>query len=116
MRKVSRQILSLALVLMLVMSLAVPAFAASITPQTGTQTVYAMSANGGWTEVMLAYGSKKFSIKRSDISVVKSGNTAGAKLIEAYNSYSGTDYEYYTGSKWSSGKYANYTTWAQFSI
>ena len=92
-----RRILSLALMLMLVLSLASPVFALDgITPNTGTQTCYRTSTSSTVSkyiyDIRLASGSRDFTIKRSTVTV-SPGNTGAvltglAKVLDRDDSFS----------------------------
>ena len=117
MKRSTKRILALAMALILALSIAVPVFAAdgTVTPETGTQTTYMTSKNGSGTSVWvsLATGSKKFTIKRSDVKV--SAGTAGAKLYafeKNYDEYGWLqEYDYSGSGKWetNSSDYVSYS-------
>ena len=82
-----QRIISFAFVLILVLSLTVPAFAAqgTVAPFTDTATIY-LDNTKGWdssTHLIIAEGSKNFTIKRSSVSVKGSG----AKLVSFEKQY-----------------------------
>ena len=76
--KTSKRVLSLVLMLLLVMSIAVPAFA-EVTPNTGTQIQYLSRkvADGNYSYIWidLASGYESFTIKRSSVKVADAGTT-----------------------------------------
>lgn len=72
-----KRIISMTLVLMLMLSLSVMAFAAgTVTPSTDTVTVYSASQYGSEVDVLLAKGTKNFTIKKESVSVKSSDNDA----------------------------------------
>ena len=69
MKQTMKRLLSFAFILILVMSLAVPAFAAddAVTPREGSMTVQMNAKKNGTVMVQLASGYKNFTINRADV-------------------------------------------------
>lgn len=103
-----KRILSLAAILLLMFSLTVPAFAAgTITPREGDSYLY-RGIRGDGPDVCgigIAWGSKNFTIKRSDIKVTK--GSAGAKLVGIEKNYIANQRtsEYLHNGSWEPGAY-----------
>ncbi len=122
MKQALKRILSFAFVLILVVSLAAPAFAAGkVNTLDGNVTIsvsnYSTSSSGKYAVTLfLAYGDKKFSIDKNKIKLTK--GTAEAALAVflpgcyGSNSSWSEKMEWKNGSKWqtqtSRGKYYNY--------
>ena len=109
MNRTFKRILAITCVVVLVMSMSMSAFAAgTVTPVTGTQTVYIPSSSGGSVNIGLAYGTKSFTINRSSVKVT--AGTTGAKMVgfaKRNNSYS-SNYQYnYSGSEWTTESYSD---------
>lgn len=115
MNRTMKRIVSVVLALALTLAMSLPAFAAAVTPSTSTEIEY-MSSKSGTSSVYLslAYGSKSFSIKRSDIKITP--GTTGARLTYfskyASNSASASNYS----GKWTSSKYNSYSYSADLEV
>ena len=111
MKKTSKRVISLVLVILLAMSMTASVMAAGkVTPIKGTQTVYLSSKevyDYNYVSIALASGTKSFTIKPETVKV-KAG-TAGAKLEEVRKNKWTTTYreEYRVGS---SSKWKKYTS------
>ncbi len=109
MKRTSKQLISLIVVVLLMASFTIPAFAAesTITPTTGTKTVYMTSKSYGYINFELAYGTKSFSISRGNVKIVSAGTT-GIKLqsFQKSNSNYSSTYSYDNGSAWQSDSYS----------
>lgn len=109
MKKKFTRIISITLAVALSIALSLPVYAAgTVTPCTGTDTVYMDSNKSGqWVWILLAYGSKPFTIKRTDVKVT--AGSAGARFVsfEKYNdSVSYTDLQ--DNGKWTSESEGDY--------
>lgn len=100
MNKTMKRVISMAMVLMLVLSLSVMAFAeGTVTPNTGTIKVYAGNTNGGTSvDVTLATGTKSFTVKRASVKVASSNNDA--KITGFYKQNSSYSRDYKSGDTW----------------
>ena len=88
MKETMKRVLSFALVLVLVLSLAVTAFAeASYSPTEGDITVRMNAKKNATVWVPLVYSNQNFTINRADVKVLK--GTSGAKLTQ-FEKYSGS--------------------------
>ena len=120
MHRTSKRLVSLVIVLLLMASLAVPAFAAdsAITPTTGTVVIYNSGKTSGWCNIGLAYGNKNFTINRSSVKIVSAGTT-GIRLtgFHKFSQSQSNQYLYnWDANEWRSESYANYNYTAQFNF
>lgn len=105
-----KRIVSVMTAIVLVLMMGIPAFAAgTITPNTSTTTYYLKGKTGtSYVYVELAYGTKAFTMKRSDVKVTP-GST-GARFITFYKDINNYGYDNYENGKWTSSS-TNYNSY-----
>ena len=108
MKKWTKRAVSAVMALAVTLTMAFPAFAESVSPNTGTKTVYLSAKSGAEEfEMDLASGTKSFTIKRSNVKVT-AGST-GAKLVGFWlMNYTNSD-ERMSGSKWNTSGYKSWS-------
>ena len=80
MKHITKRLISFAFALIMIMSLAAPAFAAGrIYPTEGNITARMLAKKNGMVWVEIAYGNKNFTINRSDVKVYP--GTSGAEFV-----------------------------------
>ena len=107
----AKRVLSMLLMLLLIYSLAVPAFAAiaPITPNKGTVTVYLNSAsnNNQVFNITLASGGYNFKIKRASVKIIDQGTTGAT--IYSFGKKSSSSQAVYTNLDPDKSTYYEYT-------